>query len=573
MRRLTAGFVVAVALAVPSVEPVGAAAPAGHIEVVDRPPVELRIADDERGGLLLRYPDAIVRRRADGTVEQVATGIRPIAIAADPRTGEVYFSELERIARVRSDGRIVTVAGHGVSSLEIGPDGSIWYVDFDRIRRLRPDGTVTTEVEKDDAPFAYFVSDLAVSRTGAVAILDGGYRVWLWENGTLRRIAGRLGPGPDVFCQPASPCGDGGPATQAALGTANIADFAADGTLYVRDASHRVRAIGTDGVIRHVAGSYRSCAEAGPACRQVGAASLAELDELFGLAVVGNDLYVHDKCTGCPYWLFGDRPPTRLLRVADVSRVPPARQQGYRFLAADGGTFRFGWTGPVGSLAEYRLNSPILGGATAGPDQAWFLGADGGVFTFLPDAFHGSAAGRTRSPAAAMAAATDGRGYWVLERNGAVHAFGSAPHAGSAPAALIPYAGIAAPEGGGYWVARADGAVFAFGGASTTGCGPASVIRGLERPIVGIVASPDGRGCWLVADDGGVFAFGTARFHGSTGDIRLNRPIIGMAPTPSGQGYWLVASDGGVFSFGDADFHGSTGNIRLNRPVVAVLGA
>ena len=31
-------------------------------------------------------------------------------------------------------------------------------------------------------------------------------------------------------------------------------------------------------------------------------------------------------------------------------------------------------------------------------------------------------------------------------------------------------------------------------------------------------------------------------------------------------GYWLVGGDGGVFAFGDAKFHGSTGGLRLNQP-------
>jgi hypothetical protein len=50
----------------------------------------------------------------------------------------------------------------------------------------------------------------------------------------------------------------------------------------------------------------------------------------------------------------------------------------------------------------------------------------------------------------------------------------------------------------------------------------------------------------------------------------LTLPVVGMAPTPSGAGYWLVASDGGIFSFGDAKFHGSTGDVRLNQPIVGM---
>ena len=93
----------------------------------------------------------------------------------------------------------------------------------------------------------------------------------------------------------------------------------------------------------------------------------------------------------------------------------------------------------------------------------------------------------------------------------------------------------------------------------------------LAQPIVGGAGSPDGVGYWLVARDGGVFSFGDARFHGSTGAIRLNQPVVGMAATPDGGGYWLVAADGGIFSFGDAVFHGSAGGIRLAAPVVGML--
>ena len=119
----------------------------------------------------------------------------------------------------------------------------------------------------------------------------------------------------------------------------------------------------------------------------------------------------------------------------------------------------------------------------------------------------------------------------------------------------------------GYWLTATDGGVFSFGTARFLGS--TGNIR-LNSPIVGMASTPAGDGYWLVASDGGVFSFGTARFFGSTGNIRLNSPIVGMASTPAGDGYWLVASDGGVFSFGTARFFGSTGNFRLNSPVVGM---
>ena len=127
--------------------------------------------------------------------------------------------------------------------------------------------------------------------------------------------------------------------------------------------------------------------------------------------------------------------------------------------------------------------------------------------------------------------------------------------------------GVVARTGDGYWLVANDGGVFAFGDAKFHGS--TGNIR-LNRPINGMAATPSAAGYWLVASDGGVFAFGDAVFHGSTGALTLNSPIVGMAPTSTGNGYWLVAADGGVFAFGDAVFHGSTGDIKLNSPIVSI---
>jgi cold shock CspA family protein len=98
-------------------------------------------------------------------------------------------------------------------------------------------------------------------------------------------------------------------------------------------------------------------------------------------------------------------------------------------------------------------------------------------------------------------------------------------------------------------------------------------VHGVGVQTAALAQVSDGPGGYrLVASDGGIFSFGDARFHGSTGAIRLTRPIIGMASTPSGKGYRLVASDGGIFRFGDARFHGSTGAVPLARPIVAIAG-
>jgi ribosomal protein L24E len=242
--------------------------------------------------------------------------------------------------------------------------------------------------------------------------------------------------------------------------------------------------------------------------------------------------------------------------------------QGYWLVASDGGIFAYADATFHGSTGAIKLNQPIVGmSSTPSGLGYWMVARDGGIFSFGDAGFHGSTGNiKLNQPIVGMAAAPSGSGYWMVAADGGVFAF-DAPSAGSAAGRSRAAAVAIAPTdtGQGYWVVTADGQVFNFGDAATFGStGP------LAQPIVGAAATPSGRGLWLVARDGGIFAFGDARFFGSTGAIKLNQPIVGMSRTPSGNGYWLVARDGGIFSFGDAGFFGSTGNIKLNQPIVGM---
>jgi hypothetical protein len=139
------------------------------------------------------------------------------------------------------------------------------------------------------------------------------------------------------------------------------------------------------------------------------------------------------------------------------------------------------------------------------------------------------------------------------------------PDPGPSPGPSPDPSAPAPPQG--YWLVARDGGIFSFGSARFFGS--TGNIR-LNQPIVGMAGTPGGQGYWFVAADGGIFSYGDARFYGSLGGKRLNKPIVGMASTPTGRGYWLVASDGGIFAFGDAGFYGSTGAIRLNQPIVGM---
>ena len=163
--------------------------------------------------------------------------VRGLAAAAD---GSFYFSTgtgEPRIYKVDANGILTVYAGNGtvcssgacgdggqavnaqlhfVEALEMGADGSLYIVhgvQARRIRKIAPNGIITT-------------------------------------------IAGS-----GTTCTPATAaCGDGGPATAAALG--NVTDIAAapDGTLYIADPLiRRVRRIGTDGIISTLAGTGVTC--------------------------------------------------------------------------------------------------------------------------------------------------------------------------------------------------------------------------------------------------------------------------------------------------------------------------
>jgi type VII secretion-associated serine protease mycosin len=176
----------------------------------------------------------------------------------------------------------------------------------------------------------------------------------------------------------------------------------------------------------------------------------------------------------------------------------------------------------------------------------------------------------TRAFPPAPGGGSAGSGYWLVNREGGVRAFGAAPHLGDLagrPLSAPIVAAAATRTGHGYWLAGADGSVYTFGDAQFHGSMGGTPLNGR---IVGMAATPTGGGYILLGDDGGIFSFGDAQFYGSTGGQRLNAPILDLTMTASGRGYWFVGADGGIFSFGDAQFYGSTGGLALNAPVVSM---
>jgi hypothetical protein len=217
-----------------------------------------------------------------------------------------------------------------------------------------------------------------------------------------------------------------------------------------------------------------------------------------------------------------------------------------------------------------------------------------------------------------IVATADGNGYWLVQADGTVHAFGDAGSYGSLPAAKTagaPIVGMARTyDSRGYWLVGADGHVYSFGDARAYGSWVPATAVALQTPVTGIAAAPDGKGYWLLRANGTVQGFGDAKAVGApTGhlapyDAIAMRPaggyvitagndgavyvfpggqlvsggpgaalaaaLVGTAVTPSGNGTWQTGTDGGVITWGDATYYGSLPgeNVTPKAPVIAIAG-
>jgi RHS repeat-associated protein len=165
-----------------------------------------------------------------------------------------------------------------------------------RVRRIDPDGVISTFAGGGTSTAAVVqATDARVTPNGMtigpdgllyVAATNGGpyhlRRINL--DGTIETIAG-LGPVGTI--------GDGGPALQARFNVIEGITFGPDGSLYVADTgNHRVRRIGQDGIITTVAGNGQTCLSGQP-CGDGGPAMQAAINP-WGLAVnAEGDLYVN----------------------------------------------------------------------------------------------------------------------------------------------------------------------------------------------------------------------------------------------------------------------------------------
>ncbi|MGH9035302.1 MAG: TolB family protein, partial [Acidimicrobiia bacterium] len=203
----------------------------------------------------------------------------------------------------------------------------------------------------------------------------------------------------------------------------------------------------------------------------------------------------------------------------------------------------------------------------------WMLDGEGNVYAFGTARMLGSPVndlGNTH--ASDLEPTPSGNGYWVVDRRGRVYTYGDAGFFGNADRGNFDkdekVTSISSTASGrGYWIFTTRGRVLAHGDANHYG--DLTDVK-LNGPVLDSIPTSSGRGYYMVGSDGGIFTFGDARFFGSLGNLRLNAPVQSLVPDGDGVGYWLVASDGGVFTF-ETPFRGSLGSIKLNRPVTGMV--
>jgi hypothetical protein len=225
-----------------------------------------------------------------------------------------------------------------------------------------------------------------------------------------------------------------------------------------------------------------------------------------------------------------------------VSLAASPAGQGYWMVGSDGGVFAFGDAPFLGTAAgQIRAPAVHLEPTPSGKGY-WVLSAAGEVIAF----------GDARSlgqlyplpvTAVGLAATPTGHGYWLAAADAQVFAFGDAvlhaatgaspPTAGSGgppPKPAAPTVAIAAsPDGRGYWLLGRDGGIFSFG---VPFHGSVSERQPYERAVT-LEATHSGAGYYVAGGDGAVFAFGD-------GDRRRERgpggpePVVDVTFRPTG---------------------------------------
>jgi RHS repeat-associated protein len=275
-------------------------------------------------------PNFVKTIAGDGTLDVLPTDV---AIGPD---GLLYFADTNLIRRVLANGTLETYAGQGTNSsdgfpalttrvaprfLAFAPDGALLFTDGNRIRRIAPAGDhlVSTFAGTGSSGFSGDGGSataaklntplgLAVNPSGTCYFSDwGNNRIRrIGTDGVIRTIAGTGANG--------IPAGTDGPAINATLSGPTGIALAPNGAVYIAE-SYLVRRIDPDGIIRRFAGNLDAflVGDGGPALS-------ARIDQPIDLAL-GSDgsVYLSDRSTSS---IRRVDPSGTITAVAGVTRSP-----------------------------------------------------------------------------------------------------------------------------------------------------------------------------------------------------------------------------------------------------------
>ena len=215
------------------------------------------------------FADEWERSAGDGGPATKASLSAPRDLALAPDSS-LYIADSGngRVRKVNRDGIITTVAGrdkegysgdggpvtkatfNGIAAVALGSDGSLYIADSGnhRIRKVNPAGIVTTVVGCGKTKYAgdgmpatkatlAFPCSIAVSPDGSLYVVDDpNYRIRKVGAGGV--ISTAVGNGWD------GDGGDGGPATEASIGSFPRVSAGSDGSLYIADMfANRIRKV------------------------------------------------------------------------------------------------------------------------------------------------------------------------------------------------------------------------------------------------------------------------------------------------------------------------------------------
>jgi hypothetical protein len=268
-----------------------------------------------------------------------------------------------------------------------------------------------------------------------------------------------------------------------------------------------------------------------------------------GYWLVGSDGGIFSFGAASFYGSMGGIPLQR--PVVGIVSTPAGK--GYWLVGSDGGVFAFGDAGYFGSIPGLgihpadsglpnSLEAPIVGIVSSNDGQGYFMVAsDGGVFAFGDATFAGSCPGIGGCSGAAVAVVPgqEYQGYWLVTATGHVYDFGVPKFGEPGPqSSPITSASISIDEYGdfvgGYYILDGNGQVFAYGAAAN---GANRLIESVPPGQAGgtnpatAIATPleyTDDGNWVATANGSVFAFGGAPYFGGMSGTTLNGSIIAM---------------------------------------------